>query len=428
MKRMRPLLLSASLGLVMGLWGCLDSTTPASLLNVQAEVGGVSFRLSSSEILVLRESVDSIRIEASRQGYSTRSASGTLEGVTRLSDLEAGIWSLKVALYDSSRAIRWTGDTTVDVQSGGTTDAVVRLRKATGSVHVRIVLDSSTAPVVGTLDTMEVQEANWGNQPTWGVLKAWRTAQGIFLRAESPNCAFLPKVRLASTTRECLPGVSYCGTFLPIPDSTGLVLDGHADPLLDCVYPEAIRDTVTHFVPWTRRGPVTLHATSGIVVLADPRNTEQEPTDSGFVSYVYSISGFMPVHTTYTLESSGLVKRVTTSRLGIGLDTTPDTSFGILSKDSLAIALRILQSAAIRHSAGLPDTTTGECPTDAPFYGRKIRYANNTFADLSWSFSNYCGVLPEAYQSLNRVDRMLEAPFEATTPVILPVPARPVVD
>lgn len=427
MKPMRPLLLSASLGLVLGLGGCLDSTAPASLLNAQTEVGGVSFRLSSSEILVLRESVDSIRIEASRQGYPTRSASGTLEGVTRLSDLEAGIWSLKVALFDSSRAIRWAGDTTVDVQSGGTTDAVVRLRKATGSVHVRIVLDSSTAPIAGTLDTMEVQEANWGNQPTWGVIKAWRTAQGIFLRANNPNCAFLPKVRLASRTMECTPG-GYCGTAMPIPDSTGLVLDGQSDPLIDCFYPGAFRDTVTHFVPWTRRGPVTLHATSGIVVLADPRNTEQEPTDSGFVSYVYSISGFMPVHTTYTLESSGLVKQVTTSRLGIGPDTTPATSFGILSKDSLAIALRILQSAAIRHSAGLPDTTTGECPTDAPFYGRKIRYANNTFAELSWSFSNYCGVLPEAYQTLNRVDRMLEAAFEATTPQILPVPARPVVD
>jgi len=406
-------------GLSLGLGGCNEEAVRS--LTASKDLGGVSFRLSQADSLVFATVADSVRIQASRDGYPLHSVSGSLRGTTSLPDLEPGNWRLEIALYDSLHALRWYGDTTVEVRAGAATDAFVRLLPAKGSVNVRIVLDSNSR-VVWT-DTLSVGAANWGNQAAWSATKAWRTADGIFLENPPLQCGLLPKVRLASSYMTCPDSVNYCGTFLPIADSSGLVLeldDRRAET--SCIAVKYGADQVVrHFVPWTRRGNVTLHMSTGSVVLQDPRNTEQEPVDSSFLSYSYTISGMMPKAFYYTLDANGSVSRMTTPVKvgGIGVnDSTPAILYSKLSADSLVVARSILQSAGVRHPIQLDGSPVADsnglamgCPTDMPFYGRKIRYANGANADLSWSYSNHCGTLPSGWKDLNRVDAMLQALF-----------------
>lgn len=403
-------------GLSLGLGGCNEEA--AHSLIASKDLGGVSFRLSRADSAAFATVADSVRIQASREGYPVHSVSGSLRGTTSLPDLEPGSWRLEIALYDSLHALRWYGDTSVEVRAGVATDALVRLYPAKGSVNVRIVLDSSSR-VVWT-DTLSVGETNWGNQAAWSAPKVWRTKEGIFLENPPFQCGMLPKVRLASAEMYCSAEVNYCGTALPIPDSSGLVLeleDRRAET--SCMAVKYGADQVVrHFVPWTRRGNVTLHMSTESVVLQDPRNSEQEPVDSAFVSYDYSISGFMPRAFRYTLDSNGSASCMTTPVKNGGNDLNPAVLYSRLSADSLAVARSILQSAEVRHPVPLVGTPVPDsnglamgCPTDMPFYGRKIRYANGAGADLSWSYSNHCATLPSGWKDLSRVDAMLEALF-----------------
>jgi len=400
-------------GLSLGLGGCNEEA--AHSLMASKDLGGVSFRLSSGDSLVFSGLVDSVRIQASREGYPVHSVSGSLRGTTSLPDLEPGTWRLEIALYDSLHALRWYGDTSVEVRAGAATDVVVRLSPAKGSVNVRIVLDS-TSPASPASDTLPVAYAQWDNQSNWSALKAWRTREGIYLYAVPPTCSFKPVVRLASSPLRCVTDNCVL-PFLPISDSSALVLGGSSDPLKDCVYNPVALPPVTHFVPWTRRGAVTLHTSNGDVVLTDPSG--QTAVDSGFTSYAYTISGFMPMATAYSLSADGAVTRAISYGKGIGTDSTAQVSSSKLHPDSLAVARSILQSNGVRHpvalgtGGGLSDSNglTMGCPTDMPLYGRRIRYANGVNADLSWSYSNYCGTLPSGWKDLNRVDAMLQALF-----------------
>jgi len=421
------------LALGLALSGCLDpdAITSSDPSQSSAQAGGVAFHLSGADSLALVGKADSVRIEASRTGYPTHSVSGSLFGTTRLSDLEPGLWSLRIALYDANLAIRWAGDTTVAITSGTTADAVVRLRPATGSVNVRIVLDS-TSPGSAANDTLPVGYAQWTNDAKWGVIKAWRTHDGIYLYAAPPTCAFTPTVRLGSIPWQC-DSNKYCTIpYAPIVDSSTLVLGGSSDPLIDCYNNPVALPPVTHFVRWTRRGAVTLHTSTGDVVLPDPA-FPGTGTDSSFASYAFSISGFMSSSYVYTLDATGQATLRIECGRGICVDTLIETHRATLPPDSLAVALSILQSSIVRHPATLDidasitdsNAVASSCPTDAPYYSRKISYANGASADLSWSFSNYCGTLPAGYQSLRRVDAMLQAVF--SQPQVL-LPAKPWLD
>jgi len=415
------------LALGLALSGCFepDAITSSNPTATAALAGGVAFHLSGADSLALVGKADSVRIEATRTGYPTHSVSGSLHGTTRLSDLEPGLWNLKIALYDASLAVRWAGDTTVNIFSGTTADAVVRLHPATGSVNVRIVLDSTSASPAAN-DTLPVGYAQWTNDAKWGVIKAWRTIDGIYLYAAPPACAFLPVVRLSGHNMTCPPGSpagTFCESILPVPDSSVLVLDGISDPLKDCYYSPVALPPVTHFVPWTRRGAVTLHTSTGDVILPDPAFPSTF-ADSSFTSYSYSISGFMPNSTQYTLDASGTVTRIVATYNGSGTAPEPIFATSKLPADSLAIARAIFQSNAVRHPVPLigqpiPDSIglVISCPSDAAYYSRKISYANGATADLSWSFSNYCGALPAGWKDLNRVDNMLQS-------LLFPIPIR----
>jgi hypothetical protein len=416
----------AALPLALGfaLSGCFepDAITSSNPTATAAQAGGVAFHLSGADSLALVGKADSVRIEATRTGYPTHSVSGSLQGTTRLSDLEPGLWNLKIALYDASLAVRWAGDTTVNIFSGTTADAVVRLHPATGSVNVRIILDTtSTSPAAN--DTLHVGYAQWTNDAKWGVIKAWRTIDGIYLYAAPPACAFLPVVRLSGHNMTCPPGSpagTFCESILPVPDSSVLVLDGSSDPLKDCYYSPVALPPVTHFVPWTRRGAVTLHTSTGDILLEDVATSITVMQDSSFSAYSLNISGGVLVSEAYTLDPKGAVTR----RLGGPyVDTTAPPLTAILPPDSLAIALAILQSPAVRHPAPLVrelvtvTTDTGNsvlilCKTSGADILRSVGYANNTSSSPSWSPSS-CAIPPMSWEPMNRLDAMLKALFPA---------------
>jgi len=430
-------LVALPLALGLSLSACLDpdTITSSNPTATAALAGGVAFHLSGGDSLALVGKADSVRIEATRTGYPTHSVSGSLQGTTRLSDLEPGLWNLKIALYDANLAIRWAGDTTVNIFSGTTADAVVRLHPATGSVNVRIVLDT-TGDVLTIHDTLPIDSAQLSNASNWSTTRAWRTAEGIHFFGTPYQCGMVPKVRLgsfqpmkgiAATARRSeviLDTIPLIYTIRPSPDSSMLVLDlDDMRAVSMCIaFEPAQKSQVEFFVPWTRSGPVTLHTSTGDVVLQDPGTTILPMPDSSFTSYSYSISSMSGSLGTYTLEANG--KATFTPPYQIVLvDSTGITPMtpkilsdsATMHPDSLAIALSILQSNAVRHPVSLaeqqPLVSNGiemSCPSDAGFSSRKISYANGTNADLSWSHSNFCGTLPTGWKDLNRVDNMLE--------------------
>lgn len=122
---------------------CQDKSLsdPAPIVAPDASAGGVAFRLQAAECFVLQQTSDSLRVEAWRDGRMV-SASGTLQQGVLVERLSEGTWTFKVAAYDRTGAVQWAGEGAATVVPGRTVDLVVVLRKATGSVHVGIVLDT----------------------------------------------------------------------------------------------------------------------------------------------------------------------------------------------------------------------------------------------------------------------------------------------
>lgn len=272
-------LLPAVIGLSLGLVGCYDKTEVAGLTEAGSqERGKVAFRLSAEDLIALGTGIDSVRIDAVRDGFAPQSALGGLNQTTTLSGLQAGAWTLKVALFDASQSIHWYGEAIVQVVPGKTVDAEVHLRKATGSVRIRIVLDDETKSV--GVDTLEPIFAD--RKPTWRPIKAWRDAYGVYLVSSlNPPCE--------------KPVISYSGFFAKlVPNDNGLkaayaqgrssimipvdqshwVLGSDLDTNLAC---PAIYRERTFFVPWTVPGDLTLETPTGSIILVDPANLPPLP-------------------------------------------------------------------------------------------------------------------------------------------------------
>ncbi len=270
MRTPRALFLASLAALSLGLVGCYEkvqSADPTSSLS-QDGAGGVSFRLSAADLATFGVAVDSVRIEAERAGFPSRFATGSLQQLVELPDLAVGTWNLKVALYDTREQIQLYGDAVVQVLPGRTVDVVVHLRRASGSVRVRIILDDPT-PGDG-IDTLEVQ---WGeNVPTWKPVKYWRTADGVYLVSTLVEYCFAPYVTFGVPSDPVGPDLS--GALKPgarsaikIRPPSQLVLGSVSNGRMVCpnLYEER-----TKFIPWTMPGPITLYVPGDSIVLPDP--------------------------------------------------------------------------------------------------------------------------------------------------------------
>jgi hypothetical protein len=123
--------------------------------------GALAFHLSDSLVTALAPQADSVRVTVHRVGQSDRVVLAALGGWIQIDSLAVGSWDLEVDLYRAGGNLSWTGKTTVEVVGGRTVDAVVHLGRATGNVHVQVVIDTTplcTASVVVVVDTVHVSK------------------------------------------------------------------------------------------------------------------------------------------------------------------------------------------------------------------------------------------------------------------------------
>lgn len=164
------LLLAAPLVLSSFLFASCDLGSP-SVPGSDEESGAsgkVAFRLAPEACVKLDSTSDSLRV-------LVKSADGRIEADRSVAlqptganvefpSISPGQSKLvEVFAFESDGSIRWYGATTVDVRAGQTSYAKVVLRKASGSIHVEIVLeeiwnDTVYLPPQPYPDTMHVSE------------------------------------------------------------------------------------------------------------------------------------------------------------------------------------------------------------------------------------------------------------------------------
>lgn len=242
-------------GLALSFAACDNRDVVAAPAAAESSTTGkVAFRLSDTLLQVVKQTSDSVRIEAVREGFASRTAAGSIGGITHLDNLEPGAWTLKIATYDALRAVGWYGETVVQIKAGSTVDAVVVLRRASGSVNVHIVLD--TLPV--SVDTLRFSvKPSTGSLPGYlPILRSWRSDSGIFILTSF-----------------------YCQGVVvrQIPDSGTLFRFG-SDPDIRIKCVAGTPGPVVVFVPWKNCGNVTLLDANGKGgVLAAPSCFPTEP-------------------------------------------------------------------------------------------------------------------------------------------------------
>lgn len=135
----KSIVLAISISLMAALSAC-DANRHASTASGAA--GGVSFRLSSADSMVVAGTVDSIQIEAISTIYGTVKAQAPFGQTVTIPDLQSGTWTLQATLFRKDGAISWAGKGTAEVRPGEVTTAKIVLHKAHGSIRVEVVLDT----------------------------------------------------------------------------------------------------------------------------------------------------------------------------------------------------------------------------------------------------------------------------------------------
>ncbi len=308
MSSLRNVLPLALAALSLGLSGCdqkLRTEDPTSSL-AQEGAGGLAFRIAAADLAAFPVVVDSVRVEAERAGFPLHAAVGGLGELVELSDLASGDWTVKVAFYDASQQIQLYGEAVVRILPGRTVDAVVHLRRATGSVRVRIVLDDADRS--NGVDTLLL---DWGeNTPSWKPVKAWRTADGIYLVSGLQEPCITPYVTFVDRSyglNSRGSALARSALILYIPPY--LVLGTKTDSGRVCATDYRER---TKFIPWTATGPVTLYTPGDSIVLAGPPvDTAHRRLEVGLDTAL----NHLPILSSYRSDSGIHILAVVTSQV-----------------------------------------------------------------------------------------------------------------
>lgn len=380
--------------------------------------------------------VDSLRIEVAREGYPTRWASGALGQEVAIGELDAGYWTVRVALYDHPQGIRWYGETRVLVEGGKTSQAVVRLRKASGSVNLTIVLDSTEQPPPADTQPLQFHTqavagriGDLGHLPLFG---AFRTDSGVVIHTYA-GCPQFPKVLLNPPEIPSIrPGVEVLA--IGYDRAAAATLKCMEQPLRPAIVFVPIRTAAAIRIYEADGGPGAMIELAPVpVCLYGGCDTTRVPpisdtsfkwvefrTSSGFALWNESVHLGHDGRVVRTIESLGPDRRYRTQIDSITGDTmlivssgtpydTPgrwaDTTF--LSAPEMARVRGSLDAFEIRYPSSLTPSASS-CPTDMPSSYTQIAYRDGRLAEFSIP-GTWCGTLPRSWAGLDSVRAIIQS-------------------
>lgn len=386
--------LALALVSLLALSACVDqtsTTSPPSQEEPASSLGGAAFRLASAELAALSVTSDSLRVEASREGR-TISATGTLEKGVQVDGLSPGEWTFKVAAHDKQGVMQWYGEGRTKVVSGTTVDLLVTLRRASGSVHVGIVLDSGEAkPPLPSKDTLwpAVDTMIQRGDTRMPFLKAEVAGPYVAIRVVF-NCN-ATKLRLVRTV-----------------DDTGVVhlQVVNSGPLTEMACVAMYSEQVIMYKPRSPRELILVEDYTGKSVFLVAKTGTTDPTipanaEFKALDFVQG-GGFTVDGASYKLSFSatGSYSILRSRSLCDSLACTRmiDSAFGTLTGSSLDSALRLFADTAIYRVAPLP-TPEFSC-ADAPWWKAAVSYTDGHVATMAKP-EEICSGLPAAYDKVS---------------------------
>lgn len=407
---------------LLALAGCQNSTPSSNAAGADTDAGAVSFRLQATEVSVLEVTSDSIKIEAVRSGFPTVVAAGSLRQAVAVEGLQPGPWSIRVAAFDRTHAIHWYGDTLAEILGGRKTDVVVRLRKATGTAVVRIILDSGLVvdPPIDTGFPGPPQDTLWNAVDTGLVTRsivaqslasASRTGPYVFVRTPY-NCG-APNARLARW-------VDTAGTVY-------LTLYNNGPVMKQIACTMEYREQVLVYKPRSAAEDIVVQDLQSRFVRLPGTRPDPGPSRLRFTVFSYSQGGgFTADASSYQmhLDSLGLLQVVHTTTIWTlarspndsdAPSTRSDTTVRKLTWSEMDSVKRVLSDTSIAY----PDSLLPPrllC-ADAPWWKAYVAY-NDGHAARYLKPEEICSGLPANYEHIQSLAWRLINPPVTIDPVI----------
>lgn len=391
---------------LLALAGCQNSTPSSSAAGPDSDAGAATFRLQATEVSVLEVTSDSIKIEAVRSGYPTVVAAGSLREAVAVEGLQPGPWNLRVAAFDRAHAIHWYGDTLAEILGGRKTEVVVRLRKATGTAIVRIILDSGIVfypppdtsflgPRQDTLWT-SVDSGRVSSSPVTQSLAGATRADYVFVRTPY-NCG-APNPRLSRW-------VDTAGTVYLILYNKG--------PLREIACTMEYREQVLVYKPRSSTENIVVQDLQGKTIRLPGTRPNPSPSRLRFKVFEYfQRGGFTADASSYQLrlDSSGLLQVVHTTSVWATIPqandsrvrypvsrTRSDTTVRKLTAFEMDTVKRMLSDSSMAFPDSLPMPRI-QC-ADAPWWKGYVSYTNGHAAQYSKP-EEICSGLPANYERI----------------------------
>lgn len=392
---------------LLALAGCQNTTPSPSGAGADPDAGTVSFRLQETELSVLRTNSDSLKIEAVRPGYPTVVAAGSLQESVAVEGLQPGSWSIRVAAFDRTHAIHWYGDTLAEILGGRKTEVVVRLRKATGTAIVRILLDSGVVvdPPIDTTFPGPRQDTLWNAVDTGRVTGS---AVPQSLAGASRNGAVFVR-----TPYNCGAPSPRLSRWVDTAGTVYLTLYNNG-PLREIACTMEYREQVLVYKPGSSREDIVVQDLKGTKIRLPGARPNPEPSPLRFtVLEVAQGGGFSPDASSYQirLDSTGLLRVVHTTTVWTVpvsskdsqlVDPAPrtkvDTTLRKLDRFQLDSVKLLLADSSMAYPDSLPRPPF-VC-ADAPWWKAHVGYNDGHVARYVKP-EEICADLPRNYQRLD---------------------------
>jgi len=380
---------------------CQDKSLsePAPIVAPDGVAGGVAFRLSEAECFVLSQTSDSLRVEAWRDGQVV-SASGTLDQGVLVERLSEGTWTFKVAAYDRAGAIQWAGEGAAKVVPGRTVDLVVVLRKATGSVHVGIVLDTGDVdPGYPTI----ARDTLWNPMDTFGTLASpvpqtlvGAERMGPYIAIRTPYNCNAGSPRLVRLVRE---------------DGVVRLVLVNRGPMTKMMCAAVYSEQVLVYKPWSAAEQIVVEDLQGHQIRIPPVDPGVDPVDPSIVARTFLAfsfqqgGGFTVDGASYTVQLLSSGKAVVTRVSAPPCDGEVCPAMAILREDSIQLSAATMDSirTVLSDTAVVWPTPLVEPELkcmDAPWWNAKIAYADGHVAYFDKP-EPICSGLPASYEKVS---------------------------